>query len=353
MKRNIRKKRNALLKAFLCLTASAAFVLIMIPFTITLLFVPETDFPPKTDKAVLPEQKHISAPSSVKRIPVPRTICVYRKSLGTTETVPFEDYVKGVVSAEMPSSFPLEALKAQAVAARTYSLSKYLHAQKSGNPSAHSSAPVCDTVHCQVYYTKSQLAASRGASFMKKDWKKICAAVDSTKGQLLYYKGKLVEQALFHSSSGGKTENCEDVFSASVPYLVSVESPYESEATHQKETLTLSVSELTEKMKAAFPEIAFGTVTASDIRVLSRSKGSRVEIMQMGKGTVTGVQVRSALGLYSANFSIDIQGDTITFTTKGSGHGVGMSQYGASGMAKKGYDYKKILSHYYRGTVIL
>ena len=187
---------------------------------------------------------------------------------------------------------------------------------------------------------------------MRSDWEKISAAVEDTKGQLLYYDGQLDQQALFHSSSGGKTENCEDVFASAVPYLVSVESPYEEDATHKKETLTLSLSEFSAKIKASYPDISFGTITSGGIKILSRSSGGRVDQMRIGNGTVTGKQVREALGLYSANFTISTGKDTITFTTTGSGHGVGMSQYGANGMAKEGYSYKEILQHYYSGTTI-
>lgn len=372
MRRKIRKMRNKIhipqirtrrrgrsagngqyrkfLKPILLSLMTVVFVLVVVPFTITKVFIPET--PPAPEKT---QDKAQTAPAgqTVKKETAPAKIRVYRKASGKTESVAFEDYVKGVVASEMPSTFEKEALKAQAVAARTYSLSRYLRAKKSGNPGTHSKAPVCDTVHCQVYQDEADLKKSKGSKWMKSDWKKISAAVDETKGQLLYYDGKLVEQALFHSSSGGKTENCEDVFSASVPYLVSVESPYENEATHKQENTTLSISDFALKMKTAYPKAGYGSVSAGSIKILSHSNGGRVEKMQIGGGTATGKQVREALGLFSANFKISISGNKITFTTTGSGHGVGMSQYGANGMAKAGYSYKEILSHYYSGTVIL
>lgn len=252
----------------------------------------------------------------------------------------------------MPSSFDSEALKAQAVAARTYSLARVLKAEKNGNPSSHPDAPLCDTTHCQVYKNCDELRSIKGNEWMKNDWKKICSAVDNTRDELLYYKGELVQQALFHSSSGGRTENCEDVFAAAVPYLVSVDSPYEDSATHKKEKNSFSINEFSQKIKAAYPSITFGDITAANIRIISRSKGNRVEKMQIGSGIIEGRNVREALGLPSANFKIKISDGTITFTSDGSGHGVGMSQYGADGMASRGYDYKKILSHYYSGTEV-
>ena len=262
------------------------------------------------------------------------------------------DYVKGVVAGEMPSGFHIEALKAQAVAARTYSLARVIKAESGGNPDAHPDAPLCDTVHCQVYRSPSELKEIKGGEWMKDGWKRICKAVDETEGQLLYYKGSLVEQALFHSSSGGKTENSEDVFAAAVPYLVSVDSPYEDEATHSDEKNSFSIEEMAVSLKTAFPGISFGSVTSSNIKILGRSSGNRVDTMQIGDAVLSGRQVREALELPSANFTIDISGDVITFTSNGSGHGVGMSQYGADGMAKEGYDYRDILQHYYSGTQI-
>ena len=187
---------------------------------------------------------------------------------------------------------------------------------------------------------------------MKDGWKKICAAADSTKGELLYYKGELVEQALFHSSSGGRTENSEDVFTSAVPYLVSVDSPYESDATHQNEKNSFSVNEFSDIIRAKYPGIAFGDINASNIKIISRSSGSHVEKMKIGDGVIEGRSVREALELPSANFTVSISEDIITFTSTGSGHGVGMSQYGADGMAKEGYTYREILSHYYSGTEV-
>ena len=260
--------------------------------------------------------------------------------------------MKGVVSGEMPSTFHIEALKAQAVAARTYSLARVLRAASEGNPQAHPAAPLCDSTHCQVYRSPSELEQLKGSDWMKDDWKKICRAADETKGQLLYYNGELVEQALFHSSSGGKTENSEDVFAAAVPYLTSVDSPYEEKATHREEKHAFTVSELASAVKSSYPGTDFGNITADSIKILDRSSGNRVASMQFGSGTLTGREVREALDLPSANFTVDISENTVTFTSNGSGHGVGMSQYGADGMAENGYGYKEILSHYYSGTQV-
>lgn len=282
--------------------------------------------------------------SFADRVEVPEKIEVWREAEGRTEEIDFEEYVACVVANEMPEDFHEEALKAQAVAARTYAMAK-VQKYGSGGPDDHPKAPVCDTVHCQVYNTEDSKIAQKAA--------------DSTSGQLLYYNGELVSQPLFFSSSGGQTENSEDVFVSAVPYLISVASPYEEEATHRDEEKIFTVREVREKIKKAFPEEDFGTVNSSTIKILSRTAGGRVDRMQIGDVTLKGTQVRSALELSSALFTISFRegsgwnGQTeIIFTSSGSGHGVGMSQYGADGMGKEGYTYKEILKHYYSGTEI-
>lgn len=340
-----RKLKNlpclAVLKPVISIAAIICLLLIPIPYLITKVSLPDS-----ADKGAH-EKK-----ADFELAEIPDKIQVYRTSDKKTESVDFEKYVKGVVACEMPSSFELEALKAQSVAARTYSLARVLKAEENGNPKAHPDAPLCDSTHCQVYKSASELKSSKGSAWFHDGYKKITKAVDSTKGQLLYYNGELVEQALFHSSSGGKTENCQDVFASAVPYLVSVESPYEDEATHQNEKNSFSIDNFSKKIKNKYPSVSFGQITASNIKIISRSSGGRVEKIKIGEGTIQGRQVREALGLPSANFDISISDNKITFTSNGSGHGVGMSQYGANGMAKEGYDYKKILSHYYSGTEV-
>lgn len=278
-------------------------------------------------------------------------IKVYREQLGIVVDVPLEDYVKGVVSGEMPASFPMEALKAQAVAARTYGVARQLALQADGGV-GHHGAPVCDTTHCQVYRTPEELRQLKGDQWMRDSWHLIDEAVESTRGQLLYYHDALVEQPLFHSSSGGRTENSEDVFVAMVPYLRSVESPFEAEAPHQDEVVSMTIKSFSKKIKTGFPDLKTGSVNKSTIKILSRSKGNAVNQIRVGNLTLSGRQIRDLLGLLSTKFSISFDSDEVAFTTEGYGHGVGMSQWGASGMAKAGYDYVSILQHYYQGVVV-
>ncbi|QAT42134.1 stage II sporulation protein D [Aminipila luticellarii] len=287
----------------------------------------------------------------VNKVEIPKNIRVYRHTYGVTEVVPFEDYVKGVVAGEMPSNFETEALKAQAVAARTYSLSKIIRSGDGGNPPAHPDAPLCDDTHCQVYRSVYDLTALKGDNWMQKSWPKICKAVDSTKGQLMYYDGQLAEQALFHSSSGGRTENSEDVFASAVPYLRSVDSPYEEGATHQEETKYFSTKDFIYLINLKYPDRKL-SAPISKVEIVSKSDGGRVEEIKVNNSSYQGRELRDALGLSSANFKISLSNGTITITSTGFGHGVGMSQYGANGMAQRGSNYKEILAHYYTGVKI-
>lgn len=276
---------------------------------------------------------------------------VYLEEKKQVSEVDLEEYVKGVVSSEMPGEFEVEALKAQAVAARTYALSRMEKFNQSGQPD-HPKAPLCDTIHCQVYRSKADLETIKSSEWMSKYWRKISQAVEDTNGLVMTYNGKLVDQPLFHSSSGGKTENSEDVFSAWVPYLRSVDSPYEQNAPHNNEKVEVTVNEMATQLKKRYTGYSINKSTVKDIQIMARSSGGRVERVRIGKLTITGRDIREILNLRSANFKVQISGNKIIFTTIGYGHGVGMSQWGANGMAQNGSNYKEILKHYYQGIEI-
>lgn len=277
-------------------------------------------------------------------------VTVFREGQGETVTLGLEAYVAGVVAGEMPASFEPEALKAQAVAARTYALSKIKRATTGGNAAEHPLAPLCDQTHCQVYRSEDELLTLKGRDWMDSGWKAIVKAVNATQGQVMYYLGALVEQPLFHSSSGGKTENSEDVFVSALPYLRSVDSIYESEAPHQHESISISLRTFAGKLKDRYGATS---VSPGTIKIISRTEGGRVDQIQVGDQTLTGRNIRDLFGLRSANFTFAFDGnENIVFTTKGYGHGVGMSQWGANGMAQAGYGYREILTHYYSGVTI-
>lgn len=292
------------------------------------------------------------------RVKIPEEIRIWRTDSGRIETVIFEEYICCVVASEMPSSFHKEALKAQSVAARTYAMAKVIKYDEK-HPAAHEESPICDSTHCQVYKTEKELSACHSGDWMESEegFLKVKEACEETEGELLYYKDSLVMQPLFFSSSGGYTENSEDVFAAALPYLVSVPSPYEEKATHQNESKSMGIEEFETAMRENFPTLDFGPILKDNIEILSRTDGGRVDEMQVGNCQVKGTEVRNAVGLSSAMFSVDFEKVAggvwkVVFTSNGFGHGVGMSQYGADGMAKEGYEYKEILSHYYTGTKV-
>ena len=306
--------------------------------------------------------KGLQGVSFKDKVQIPATIEVWDAAEKKCSEVDFEAYTACVTASEMPADFHEEAIRAQSIAARTYAMSK-IKKYGSGGPEEHPEAPVCNTTHCQVYKPEAELISIHKKGWEEEGWAKVKKACKDTEGQLLYYDGKLVNQPLFFSSSGGQTENSEDVFVSAVPYLVSVSSPYEEEATHSDEETVLSMKEFKKKIRAAFPEKDFGEINPASVKIISRTAGGRTDKMQIGDVTLKGTQVRSALGLSSALFSISFREGSgwngssdsqmeIVFTSSGSGHGVGMSQYGADGMAKEGYDYKEILKHYYSGVEI-
>lgn len=244
-----------------------------------------------------------------------------------------EEYIKGVLLAEMPATFSLEALKAQAVATRTYT-------QKKLTEQNH----ICDNPsHCQAWADPTT----------SEYYEKISQAVKETEGEELTYLGEPIE-AFFHSSSGGKTENSENVWSSSKPYLISVESPGEEEImSNFYSTKEITYKDLAEKINAYKNKQEITSYKLKDkIKILSRTSGNRVQKIKIQNTELTGNEIRSLCELRSSNFEIELKNDSIIFNVSGYGHGVGMSQWGAEAMARNGSNYKEILYHYYPGTLI-
>ncbi|MBU3143129.1 stage II sporulation protein D [Clostridium sp. CF012] len=262
-----------------------------------------------------------------------------------------EEYITGVVAAEMPAEFEVEALKSQAVAARTYALAHFT--ELGGIPCKNGNgANLCDTVHCQVYTSKEErikLWVKDGEKY----WDKIKAAVEGTQGQVLTYNNSLVMEPYYFATSSGKTENSEDVFSNSIPYLRSVESPGEEETKNFKSIKIFGYNELSQIINNNYNN---AKVTSSSLKkqitIIDRTEAGSVKNIKIGSITMTGSKFRTMLGLKSSNFKIVFNLKSVEIDCTGYGHGVGMSQWGANAMAKEGNNYTQILSHYYIGTVI-
>lgn len=289
-------------------------------------------------------------------------VSVYVTDWGRIAKMPLEEYVRGVVAAEMLPGFHMEALKAQAVAARTY-VARRMDMFGGKGCSLHPGADVCtDPQHGQAWSSSAALKAKWGLIGYLRNMYRISQAVKATEGLVLTYQGKVID-AVYHSSSGGKTASAKEVWGHDVPYLQSVASQFEQASPFNRETKVFSLEELEQYLGARIKQYnlierdADGKVievTASveedAVAVVQRSSSERVELLKVGDKIVTGVEARSLLGLRSTMFLIECSGGQVTFVTSGYGHGVGMSQYGANGMAEQGYTFDRILTHYYTGV---
>ncbi|PLS07990.1 stage II sporulation protein D [Neobacillus cucumis] len=269
------------------------------------------------------------------------TVSVFRSAKRVIEKVPLEEYLVGVVAAEMPAEFKEEALKAQALAARTYIVNRLINKDTMGVPKG---AQVTDTQIHQVYMNDAEMRRDWGQDYAWKK-KKVIEAVRTTGGQILTYEGKPID-ALFFSTGNGYTEDSEDYWAGSIPYLRSVSSPWDKKSPKFSNQKVLTVKEFESKLGVKIGSSStIGKITA-------RTTGKRVGKVNFNGKVLTGKDIREKLDLKSSDFSWQRKGNNIVITTKGFGHGVGMSQYGANGMAQEGADYKEIVKHYYKGVEV-
>lgn len=277
------------------------------------------------------------------------TITVYNCSTNKTEKMDIETFLYGVVASEMSSDFSEEALKAQAVAARTYIIYKIENNMTQG----HNGADICtNSNHCQAYASYEELKNKKGDEWMNNSYPKIKQAVNDTKGHILTYDNKAI-LPLYFSTSSGKTENSEEVFSAQYPYLKSVSSPYEEQSPKYYTEKKINKNDFVNLLKKNYSSISISSENLNNtVKILDRTTAGSVNTIQVGNKKITGRNMRTIFGLNSSNFDLGFNGDTVIFKVKGYGHGVGMSQWGAEGMAQKNYKYDEILFHYYTDTQI-
>lgn len=267
------------------------------------------------------------------------SVAVMRSETENVETVPLETYVKGVVASEMPvGEFEMEALKAQALAARTYIVDHLLNQSETGE------SDISDTVNHQVYKNEEELQKLWGKDF-EANMEKLEQAVAATEGEILTYEDSPIMPAFF-STSNGYTENSEDYWDNELPYLRSVESPWDEESSKYLDQKTFTIQEVEQLLGIDLP-------LGNGIHIeTTRTEGQRVDKLSLNDNQFSGREIREKLDLRSSDFTIEQKNSHLIFTTKGFGHGIGMSQFGANGMAKEGKNYQDIIKHYYQGVEI-
>lgn len=320
-------------KPILVIAAVFFVVVLVLP---SLLVVPYT-----SEQADSKPATESSAPAVTKKTGPAVDVAVYRSKDQHIENIPLEEYVAGVVASEMPAAFEMEALKAQALTARTFIVKQMMSEEKVGLPEG---ALVTDTVMHQVYKSPKELKSIWGKDY---EWrmKRINEAVAATNGQVITYKDQPIT-ASFFSTSNGYTENSEDYWQNAFPYLRSVESPWDKSSPKYTDTKIIPVQEFEQKLGVE----ANGSESLA--KITARTEGNRVAKVSISGKVFSGRDVRTKLDLNSSDFSIDLQGDKVVVQTRGWGHGVGMSQYGANGMAAEGKKATEIIAHYYKGTTI-
>lgn len=277
-------------------------------------------------------------------------IKVYLHEQKEIKEINLEDYVKSVVAAEMPAEFDMEALKAQAVAARTYAARNMLMYGGAGSL-AHPGADISTAVgEGQAWVDEQTLKNRWGENKYSLYWYRISRAVDETRGLVLTYNGEMIN-ALFHSTSGGQTEDPSEVWGQQTPYLKSVACPWDQNSPRYKAQKQFTVNEIEALLG---PDAGVITVAkngqADLVQIIEKTSSGRVKKVRIGSKVFDGVDVREKLGLHSTNFTWTFEGDQVRFSTTGYGHGVGLSQYGANGLAKEGKSYKDILHYFYQGV---
>ena len=325
-------------------------ILIFICFSIPIIFTSE--FSKRTFSEEISENNKVENKDKVSESSYDykkyKTIKLLHKDSEKIEEVALDEYLYGVVSAEMPASFEKEALKAQAVVARTYTIYKIVN-----NDGKHKDADICDdSTCCQAWISKEDRLSKWKEEERNSNWSKIVEAVNDTQGKIITYEGKPIN-AFFHSNSGGTTEAPINVWGGSgYPYLQSVSTSGEDAYSQYNSEAEFTKKEFEEKIKKEHSDFKIDYKKEECIKVEEYTEGNRVKTVKIGNLELSGVEVRNIFGLKSANFEISIKDDKIRFQVIGYGHGVGMSQTGADSLAKEGKNYEDIIHHFYTGVKI-
>ncbi|TCS95612.1 stage II sporulation protein D [Hazenella coriacea] len=340
-------------KRIIFLFVILTLMILLVPTLLVTTFSESTDSVAQVEaKEAVQKKKTTIIPSDEKMPPVR----VYLTKEKRVLEVPLEEYITGVVASEMPADFHEEALKAQALAARTYivkRLTKKEFTDLARWGTIAKTAHVTDTVQHQVFSTEQQLRSRWGIQYDEKQ-KRIESAVQATKGNIIVYQGEPIYAAFF-STSNGRTENSEDYFLTNYPYLRSVDSSWDQQSPKYDKEQVLTMHQFTQLLaKETGKSIAIPTAASPGqwMRVIEKTAGNRILKIRIGDEIFSGREVREALHLASSDFSWQVKGNEMIFTTRGYGHGVGMSQWGAHLMAKQGKEVLDIIQHYYQGVKV-
>lgn len=330
-------------------------IMIILAFLLPMAFVAPRE------KGTEPPRESVDEPSAAPAAPTPENSSApeHGRSIidsdmplrvldgGEVREMSMAEYLPLTLAAEMPAAFDGEALKAQAVALRTYTI--YC---MSNRKQTHPEADVCtDYGCCAAFMTEEQLRESWGAGF-EKYYAKILSAVSDTDGQYLVWQDEPA-LAVFHSSSMGQTEDGGNIWSAQ-PYLVSVSSPEtDGDVSNLVSSVEISSADFSASVLAVFPDAQLSGEPAGWIGEVRRNSSGRVGSIYIGAQEISGTTMRTMFSLRSTDFDLSFDGEKFIFTVRGYGHGVGMSQYGANVMAKNGSGYGEILEHYYPGTELV
>lgn len=265
---------------------------------------------------------------------------------GAVEDIDLDIYLYGVVASEMPANFELEALRAQAVVARTYTIYQIK------NGSKHENADICDSSYCcQAWISKENRMARWEQENAEEYWNKITKAVNDTKGKIIFYNNEPIN-ALFHSNSGGSTELSINVWGGDYPYFQTVETSGEDAYTSYSSEVEISKDDLIKKMLEKYSDFKINFSKADCIKIEEYTDSGRIQKIMIGNKAISGVEARTIFGLKSAKFNVEISENSVKFSVLGYGHGVGFSQCGSDALAKSGKSYEEIIKYYYKDVEI-
>jgi len=296
-----------------------------------------------------PLSLHRAGPGSA----IPVSLTLYRHDTQSLEQMDLEEYLVGVLAVEVPALFELEALKAQAIVARTYTV-KRMRCFGGQGSKCHPEADMCDDpTHGQGWTTEQGAKAKWPTLDAARNWSRLVSAVGATSGLIITHRGVPVDP-VYHSTCGGSTENSEDVWSTAIPYLRSVACDWCRSSPRYKNTIQMSIEDLGRRLG---DPVAIPTLARQEgrkfIEILKASPTGRAQLVRVGDLTLKAVDFRSALGLSSTKFGWRLAGSNIIFECEGYGHGVGLCQYGANAMAKEGRQASDIIRYYFSGTIVM